>query len=697
MLLGRFALALHQRDLAEPGMRGADVGIERERPLVVFARRREIAGLETQRAERQLDAGLLGRKRVRANQQILRLGIGAALVAQQAEQMQRVGIVRLGLEVFAVAPLGLVETTQAVQFNRVFQHDGSGMDGKRGLHGALRGGTNPLAPAGNVPDRGPQSIVRAGLRATQHNSPAATAADGIMPDAAMVGLRAPRGAARPPSTTTTALAVSANQDLATLLRSRTPLILVDSAEEGRVVEGFRHAIAQSLRPLYRWSITGGLRRLDVDSDDDDTPPDASMTLHAIKQQRTPGVYLLLDFQPYLRYPMTLRLLREIVQRLDCAEHTLALVGTGYDLPPELAAVVTRFEPELPDAQALAALLREEAFNYSRENGRRVTVDAEAARAVVRNLKGLSLEDARRIVRKLIYHDGALTPADLPGLAQAKYRLLDRDGLLHFEYETAQFASVAGLSRLKHWIAQRRPAFLGEKAAAKLDPPRGVLLLGVQGCGKSLAAKATAGGFGVPLLRLDIGTLYNKYHGETERNLREALKSAELLAPCVLWIDEIEKALATAGADDGVSRRVLGYLLTWMAERAASVFLVATANDVQVLPAELLRKGRFDEVFFVDLPDRATRVEIFRLHLARRDLRETDHDLGALADATDGFSGAEIEQIVVAALYAAAADKVRPTQQHFLAEIGNTRPLSVLMAERVAALREWARGRTVPAG
>jgi hypothetical protein len=492
--------------------------------------------------------------------------------------------------------------------------------------------------------------------------------------------------------------VPAQQDLVTLLRSRTPLILVESAGESRVVAAFRHAIEQSLRPLYQWSLTDGLERLDLDdSDARESPPDASLTLQAIRSNPAPGVYLLLDFQPYLRYPMTLRLLREIVQRIDSAEHTIVLVGTGYELPPELGVAATRYQLALPTLEELAALVREEAFNYSRENdGKRVIVDADAARAVVRNLKGLCLDDARRIVRKLIYDDGALTPADLPELARAKYALLDRDGLLHFEYETAQFANVAGLARLKQWIAQRKPAFLGDKAAAKLDPPKGVLLLGVQGCGKSLAAKATAGGFAVPLIRLDIGTLYNKYHGETERNLREALRNAELLAPCVLWIDEIEKALATDAADDGVSRRVLGYLLTWMAERTAPVFLVATANDVSALPAELLRKGRFDEVFFVDLPDATTRAEIFRLHLARRELKEANYDVEALASATQGFSGAEIEQVVVAALYAAAADRIAPTQQHLLDAIRATRPLSVLMAERVAALREWARSRTVPA-
>ncbi len=499
-------------------------------------------------------------------------------------------------------------------------------------------------------------------------------------------------------------AVPGNQDLVTLIRAHTPLIVIESAEEAPVIDGFRHAIAQVLRPLFRWTITAGLERIDLDLRDEDDgeerieeAPDATMTLHAIQRHREAGIYLLLDFQPYLRYPMTLRLLREIVLRHEVAEHTLVLVGATIELPEELAAVATRFRFALPDTAALEALVREEAFRYSRGHaGRRVEIDAEAARAVVRNLRGLSLADARRIVRKLIHDDGALTAADLPELAKAKHALLDRGGMLHFEYETAQFADIGGLARLKQWVSLRRPAFLGENLAVKLDPPRGMLLLGVQGCGKSLAAKATAGGFGVPLVRLDIGTLYNKYHGETERNLRDALRNAELLAPCVLWIDEIEKALSTSGSDDGVSRRVLGYLLTWMAERKAPVFLVATANDVQQLPAELLRKGRFDETFFVDLPDAATRARIFQLHLARRSLKAAV-DLDALAAASEGFSGAEIEQAVVASLYAAAAAGQRqPTQAQLLAELSGTRPLSALMAEKVAALRAWASSRAVPA-
>src|SRR5262249_6033770 len=269
-------------------------------------------------------------------------------------------------------------------------------------------------------------------------------------------------------------------------------------------------------------------------------------------------------------------------------------------------------------------------------------------------------------------------------------LLNKDGLLHFEYETARFADVAGLAHLKTWVEQRRGAFLGLKKAAKLDPPKGLLLLGVQGCGKSLAAKAVAGGFGVPLVRLDFGTLYNKYHGETERNLRESLRHAEQLAPCVLWVDEIEKGLAGGDNDDGVSRRVLGYLLTWMAERREAVFIVATANEVQELPAELLRKGRFDEIFFVDLPDVAARPEIFSIHLGKRELKAGDFTLDALAAASEGFSGAEIEQAVVSGLYAANAENAPITQTDIERALHETRPLSVLMAEQVDALREWAK-------
>ena len=269
--------------------------------------------------------------------------------------------------------------------------------------------------------------------------------------------------------------------------------------------------------------------------------------------------------------------------------------------------------------------------------------------------------------------------------------------LHYAFDPVKLDQVIGARRLKRWIELRRAAFVDGNVPPGLDPPRGVLLLGVQGCGKSMLAKAIAAGFAVPLLRLDFGALYNKYHGETEKNLRDALASAEQLAPCVLWIDEIEKGLASSGGEDGgVSRRVLGTFLTWMSERRQQVFLVATANQVQDLPAELLRKGRFDEIFFVDLPTPEARADLFAVHLRRRGADPDKFDLPALAGASDGFSGAEIEQAVVAALYTAHAANHPINDFHLRAELKNTRPLSVLMAEQVTALREWAAARTVSA-
>ncbi|KAF1700792.1 AAA family ATPase [Pseudoxanthomonas suwonensis] len=489
------------------------------------------------------------------------------------------------------------------------------------------------------------------------------------------------------------------QDLTALIRANTPLVVIETRDEVRVVELFRQSLTHVWRALHRWTITEGLRRLDLDREDPaDGPPDASYVLRAIQDAEQRGVYLLLDFHPYLGYASHQRLLRDILQRRHCQPHVIVLVGARVELPPELEAMAVRFAPRLPDAAALLKLVREEAEAYAREHGgRRVEVDAEAVQQIVRNLHGLDLHDARRIARQLIHADGALTASDLPQLAKLKFELLNRSGHLHYEYDTAAMDEVAGARRLKRWVQLRKAAFAGSPPPG-LDPPRGILLLGVQGCGKSLLAKAIAAGFGVPLLRLDFGTLYAKYHGETEQNLRSALASADQLAPCVLWIDEIEKGVAADGGegDGGVSRRVLGYLLTWMAERKAPVFLVATANQVQHLPPELLRKGRFDEIFFVDLPDPDTRVELLRIHLAARGLPPDDFNLPALAAAANGFSGAEIEQAIVSGLYAAHGEQRVLDTPLLMDEIRNTRPLSVLMAEQVEALRAWALPRTVPA-
>jgi len=484
-------------------------------------------------------------------------------------------------------------------------------------------------------------------------------------------------------------------DLAVLLRSGAPLIVIETNEEALLVDAFRHVVAELFRPLYSWSITRGLKRLDMDDMGTPEANDSSILLEAMQANTNRSIWLLFDFGPYLRYAANIRRMREMVLAAAGERHSIVLIGAKVELPDELAPLITRFEIRLPDEAALGKMVREEAFAYSREHsGRRAEIDAAAQRALIRHLRGLTMVDARGIVRKLIHEDGKIAEADVRAAQRAKFELLGRGGVLSFEPDVADFAQVAGLANLKRWISQRRAIFVDGNAPKGLDPPRGVLLLGVQGCGKSLAAKACAGGFGVPLLRIDFGALYNKYHGETERNLREALKAAEAMSPCVLWCDEIEKGLATSTSDDGVSKRVLGSLLTWMNERKSPVFLVATANDVSQLPPEFLRKGRFDEIFFVDLPKPEARDAALRIHLQRRDIDPARVDLSALVNASEGYSGAEIEQSIVAALYEAHADGKPADSARLLKAIKATRPLSVLMAERVQWLRDWARERCV---
>lgn len=493
------------------------------------------------------------------------------------------------------------------------------------------------------------------------------------------------------------------QDLLLLIRSGAPLILVETSDEVRAIALFQRVLGQALRPMFQWSITSGLKRIDIDvadfgadSNSNDQP---ELVLGHIARNPDPAIYLLLDFHPYLTEPVNRRKLREACLRHTGVEHIVVLISPELKLDSELTDLAARVEITLPDEQALDKMVREEAFAWSQRNdGRRVQVNRKSMQLLVQNLVGLTHQDAKRLARNAIYNDGAISHSDLQRIMEAKFKLLNRGGVLHYEYELVDFSDVAGLVHLKQWISQRKPLFQGTaENPYGLEPPKGVLLLGVQGCGKSMAAKAVASGLGVPLLRLDFGAIYNKFHGETEKNLRESLISAEIMSPCVMWIDEIEKGISVTESDSGTSKRVLGLLLTWMAERKAKVFLVATANDISALPPELVRKGRFDEIFFVDLPDLDTRRKICEIHLTRRNQDLDWLKLDQLAVATEGFSGAEIEQVVVSGLYHAMAAESRLTTEMLLEAIKSTRPLSVVMSEQVAGLRQWAASRTVAAG
>ncbi|ANO51548.1 ATPase [Woeseia oceani] len=490
------------------------------------------------------------------------------------------------------------------------------------------------------------------------------------------------------------------RDLELILRSRTPLVTIETRDEPRVLEMLKaitlKGFASEHLPLFRWTVTDGLQRLDISLEPQLHNAEPTEALRHIRAVTKAGVYVLLDFHPYLKDPVNIRLLKDICITFATNARQLILLSHEISLPKELEAYAARFEMALPNETQREAIVRRVAREYVDQHpGQSVKTDSYAYELLIQNLAGLTEGDTEQLARNAIFVDGAITHSDLPGVMQAKYELLNRGGTLHFEYDTRQFADIGGLDKLKRWLAQRKPAFAHTTQTAHLDTPKGVLLIGVQGCGKSLAARATAGILGIPLLRLDFAALYNKYHGETERNLRESLQTADVMAPCVLWIDEIEKGLAGSGGETGTTQRVLSSFLAWLADKQSRVFVVATANDISALPPELVRKGRFDEIFFVDLPDHEVRQTILAIHLKKREQPGAGIDLDAVAAATEGFSGAELEQIVVSALYAAHAQNSALTTPILLAEVAATRPLSVVMQEKLLALRRWAKGRTVP--
>ncbi|WP_417446549.1 AAA family ATPase [Kangiella sp.] len=490
-------------------------------------------------------------------------------------------------------------------------------------------------------------------------------------------------------------------DLAILIESKNPIIVIESHEESRVTELLTKVAIKLKKPLFGWHLTEGLRRIELTKshfaplDSTQKPDDC---LKHIKRMERPGIYVLYDFHPFLdeQHPEQIRLVKDIALQFQKHHQTLVLVSHKLKLPEEIRRFSAKFDLRLPSHQELEKLIHAEATRWALNNqGQKVRTDKPTMQRLVQNLTGLTLSDAQQIIRNLIYDDGAITEDEMDKVNRARYELLDLEGAVHYEYETAHFADVGGMTKLKQWLEMRRKIFISEQDLG-LDKPKGIMLVGVQGGGKSLAAKAVAGMWGVPLLRLDFGALYSKWHGESEKNLRESLKLAEMMAPCVLWLDEVEKGISTGDNDGGTSKRVLGTMLTFMQENKLPIFIVATANDISALPPELVRKGRLDEIFFVDLPDLDSRQQIFRIHLSKRKQDTELFDLAKLAEATEGFSGAEIEQAVIAGLYAAHYGDKPLCDETLLGEVAATSPLSKVMAEKMVVLRRWAEGRAVVA-
>ena len=479
------------------------------------------------------------------------------------------------------------------------------------------------------------------------------------------------------------------EHFASYLRAGYPLVYVHTHEEQRAISLIRECARELGLEVSIWAASCGWN----DYPDARDPVEALVRVQGFPEGR---VCVLLDYHPYLEEPLAIRTLRDLLPLCKGTGRYLVILSPVVRIPPELEKDTVVVELPLPDRSH-----RERIVSYIEESVG-AAIDGNIRDGVVEALAGLSASEAENVLALAYVRHRGWTPEVVDTIHEEKARLLKNTGVLEYFRSQSTLEDVGGLDLLKAWLARRRKAFLPQAREFGLPAPRGVLLLGVQGCGKSLVAKATARSWGLPLLRLDMGKVFASLVGESERNIRNALMVAEAVSPVVLWVDEIEKGAAgvysSGVTDSGVTARVVGTLLTWMQERDPEkiVFLAVTANSVWSLPPELIRKGRLDEIFFVDLPEEEERVEILAIHLRKRGRDPERYDLRVVAAATDGFSGAELEQVVIDALYYAWDEGRDVETADLLKAAGETVPLARTRGEEISKLREWAKTHARPA-
>jgi ATPase family associated with various cellular activities (AAA) len=553
--------------------------------------------------------------------------------------------------------------------------------------------------------------------------------------------------------------------LKVLINSSTPIIVMETSEEMRAVGVVRTACSQLNMATFEWSIADGLVRsgsnIPVEAQRADAPktlqdridqamawgqghgqasartalspgageanrlaravmssmgPEAAQAASggSIYNTREPvqalanmeamtveAVFILKDFHRHMDDPVVVRRLRDVGQKFSANRRTVIITAPEITVPSELITLVEYFDLPLPDRDRLQEIVHETFTRLSKTYTLKLELDAAGVDAMAANLRGLTEEEAERAISQALVTRYSLCAETVTDVLDAKKHLLRHSGMLEFIEASDNMAAVGGLENLKHWLGQRRGAWEDSAREFGLEPPRGMIILGVQGCGKSLCARAVAGEWKLPLVKFDTSAVYDKFIGETEKRIRKVFQIAEGLAPCVLWIDELEKVFAGSGpdsasADAGVSSRLLASFLSWMQDRKAAVFVAATCNNVTVLPPELIRKGRFDELFFVDLPNQSERKQIFSIQLTKRKRNPAEFDLEKVAAAAKGYSGAEIDAAVQGALYAAYSEKKQLATQLLIDALRQTVPLSVTRAEEIATLRDWARTRAVAA-
>jgi ATP-dependent 26S proteasome regulatory subunit len=503
-----------------------------------------------------------------------------------------------------------------------------------------------------------------------------------------------------------------------LIKARFPILYVETFEEARVIAEIQAVVGpegslRNARQLVLWSASTGL----VSAGGVTGPSHAqslTQSLDQVLQAIEPTVFVFLDAHAELggsgrpADPFAVRKFRDIAEHAKTSNVpvTIILVAPAVHLPPDLEKDITLVDFPLPSETEIGELLNTMITSNSEAGRIEVLLDEGDKERLVKAAQGLTLVEAENAFARAMVNDGKLDGSDVEVILEEKRQTIRKSGLLEYVPVDVGIDDIGGLENLKRWLAKRANSWLDDAIAYGIPAPKGVLISGVPGCGKSLTAKAIAASWGLPLLRMDIGKVFSGLVGSSEQNMRAAMKTAEAIAPCVLWIDEIEKGFAgsSGSGDSGTSARVFGSFLTWMQEKKSPVFVIATANKIEALPPEFLRKGRFDEIFFVDLPTQSERIPIWRVHLGRRlqqarvhqDVEFPDDQILALAEASEGYSGAEIEQAVVAALFDAYAERRPVTFDDLMRAIVNMVPLSVTQAEQIAAIRAWADVRAVAA-
>lgn len=491
-------------------------------------------------------------------------------------------------------------------------------------------------------------------------------------------------------------------EIETLIRARYPILYIISSEEMRVQQLVADIAKKRQKKMFEWSYSTGIvpagTSIQSQKNRNPTTKDPLAALDQVIEQVEPAIFIFKDFHPFLtknNFAVT-RKLKEIALHLKNSFKTIVLVSPVLEIPTELEKEITVLNYPLPTREDLSALLDHIIADVKQFKQVKIDLDEAGRERLLQAALGLTLGEAENVFAKIIVKDERLSGNDVNEVFAEKQQIIRKSGLLEYYATNESFTNVGGMAVLKEWLDKRAIAFTTEARAFGLPAPKGILMLGVQGCGKSLCAKAVSNLWQLPLLRFDMGRMFGSLVGSSEENVRRAIAVAESIAPAILWVDEIDKAFAgsqgSGSTDGGTTARVFGTFLTWLSEKTAPVFVVATANDISQLPPELLRKGRLDEIFFVDLPSRDERLEVFRIHVTKRGRDVAQFDLAALADASPNFSGAEIEEAINSALYDAFYAKTELTTQQVLVALAQTVPLAKTMDEQINRLRSWADGR-----